>query len=50
VLRIGFFLAGFDFGVGLLMPFLGKNDVERRAIINTVLVIQRSVLDTATNQ
>jgi cytochrome d ubiquinol oxidase subunit II len=31
-----FFLEGFDFGVGMLMPFLGKADVERRAIINTI--------------
>jgi cytochrome d ubiquinol oxidase subunit II len=31
-----FFLEGFDFGVGMLMPFLGKADLERRAIINTI--------------
>lgn len=31
-----FFLEGFDFGVGMLLPFLGKNDTERRAIINTI--------------
>ncbi|RPI34037.1 MAG: cytochrome d ubiquinol oxidase subunit II [Chloroflexota bacterium] len=37
VLYIGFFvLEGFDFGVGILLPFLGKNDTERRAIINTI--------------
>lgn len=37
VLYIGFFvLEGFDFGVGILLPFLGKKDVERRVIINTV--------------
>ena len=37
ILWIGFFiLEGFDFGVGLLLPFLGKNDTERRAIINTI--------------
>ncbi|MBN1305285.1 MAG: cytochrome d ubiquinol oxidase subunit II [Anaerolineales bacterium] len=37
VLWIGFFfLEGFDFGVGMLLPFLGKNDHERRAIINTI--------------
>ena len=35
VLWIGFFfLEGFDFGVGMLLPFLGKKDKERRAIIN----------------
>ena len=37
VLWIGFFfLEGFDFGVGMLLPFLGKKDVERRAIINSI--------------
>jgi len=37
VLFIGFFfLEGFDFGVGILMPFLGKTDAERRQIINTI--------------
>jgi cytochrome d ubiquinol oxidase subunit II len=37
VLWIGFFfLEGFDFGVGMLLPFMGKKDEERRAIINTI--------------
>jgi cytochrome d ubiquinol oxidase subunit II len=37
VLWIGFFfLEGFDFGVGMLLPFLGKKDNQRRAIINTI--------------
>lgn len=37
VLYIGYFiLEGFDFGVGMLMPFLGKKDNERRAILNTI--------------
>lgn len=31
-----FFLEGFDYGVGMLMPFLGRNDEQRRAIINTI--------------
>ncbi len=31
-----FFLEGFDFGVGMLLPFLGRDDVERRAIVNTI--------------
>lgn len=31
-----FFLEGFDFGVGMLVPFFGKNDTERRALINTI--------------
>ena len=37
VLYTGFFvLEGFDFGVGILLPFLGKNDVQRRTIINSI--------------
>lgn len=37
ILYIGFFvLEGFDFGVGILLPFLGKNDTERRVLINTI--------------
>lgn len=37
VLFIGFFfLEGFDYGVGILLPFLGKEDRERRAIINSI--------------
>jgi cytochrome d ubiquinol oxidase subunit II len=37
VLWIGFFfLEGFDFGVGMLLPFFGKKDIERRAVINTI--------------
>ncbi len=37
VLLIGFAVTdGFDMGVGALLPFLGRNDEERRVIINTV--------------
>lgn len=37
ILYIGYFiLEGFDFGVGILLPFLGKKDTQRRMIINTV--------------
>ena len=37
VLWIGFFLLeGFDFGVGMLMPFLGKDDTRKRVILNTI--------------
>lgn len=37
VLYIGFFvLEGFDFGVGMLLPFLGKDDTQRRVMINTI--------------
>src|SRR5215831_11092014 len=33
----GFFvLEGFDFGVGVLHRFLGRTDVERRVLINTI--------------
>lgn len=31
-----FFLEGFDYGVGILMPFLGKKDEERRTLLNTI--------------
>ncbi|NQS92496.1 MAG: cytochrome d ubiquinol oxidase subunit II [Chloroflexi bacterium] len=31
-----FFLEGFDYGVGILQPFVAKEDNERRAIINTI--------------
>ena len=37
VLWLGyFFLEGFDFGVGTLLPFLAKDDLDRRVIINTI--------------
>lgn len=37
VLFIGFFfLEGFDFGVGMLLPFIAKTDTERRVMINTI--------------
>ena len=37
VLFIGFFfLEGFDYGVGILLPFLGKDDRSRRVIINSI--------------
>lgn len=29
-------LEGFDFGVGMLLPILGRNDKERRVVINTI--------------
>ncbi len=31
-----FFLEGFDYGVGMLLPFVAKTDNERRAVINTI--------------
>lgn len=37
ILFIGyFFLEGFDYGVGMLLPFLGKNDEERRTIVASI--------------
>jgi len=37
ILWAGYFvLEGFDFGVGILLPFLGKDDGERRTMINTI--------------
>ena len=41
-LLIGFLLIGFavmdghDMGVGILLPFMGRDDTERRVMINTV--------------
>ena len=37
VLYIGYFvLEGFDMGVGILLPFLGKNETRRRMMINSI--------------
>ncbi len=37
VLWIGyFFLEGFDFGVGILLPVLGRDESDRRVMINTI--------------
>ena len=37
VLLVGFaIMDGHDMGVGLLLPFIGRTDLERRVIINTV--------------
>lgn len=34
---VGFFvLEGFDFGVGMLHTFVGKTDIERRVVLNTI--------------
>ncbi|NII40090.1 cytochrome d ubiquinol oxidase subunit II [Curtobacterium flaccumfaciens] len=34
---VGYFvLDGFDFGVGMSLPFLGKDDTDRRVLINTI--------------
>ena len=37
ILWSGYFvLEGFDFGVGILLPFLGGDDTERRVLVNTI--------------
>ena len=37
VLWIGYFiLEGFDFGVGTLLPFVSKNEADRRAVLTTL--------------
>jgi cytochrome d ubiquinol oxidase subunit II len=37
VLWTGYFvLEGFDFGVGILLPVLGRDDTDRRVMINTI--------------
>lgn len=36
-LFVGYFvLDGFDFGVGMSLPFLGKDDTDRRVLVNTI--------------
>ena len=36
-LFVGYFvLDGFDFGVGMSLPFLSKDDTDRRVLINTI--------------
>ncbi|HEY3259921.1 MAG TPA: cytochrome d ubiquinol oxidase subunit II [Pseudonocardiaceae bacterium] len=37
VLWAGYFmLEGFDFGVGILFPVLGRDDIDRRVMVNTI--------------
>ncbi len=37
ILFIGyFFLEGFDFGVGILLPVVGRSEIDRRIVINTI--------------
>src|SRR6201985_2730729 len=37
VLWAGYFvLEGFDFGVGILLPILGRDDADRRVMINSI--------------
>lgn len=36
VWAVFFMTEGFDFGIGSLLPFLGKNDTDRRIMINTM--------------
>jgi len=37
VLWVGYFvLEGFDFGVGILLPVLGRDELSRRVLINTI--------------
>lgn len=37
ILLVGFaVMDGFDLGTGMLLPFVGKTDLERRVVINAV--------------
>jgi len=37
ILWAGYFvLEGFDFGIGILLPVLGRDDLDRRVLINTI--------------
>jgi hypothetical protein len=31
-----FFLEGFDFGVGILMPFISEDNIDRRVTLNAI--------------
>src|SRR6266700_7396965 len=31
-----FFLEGFDFGVGILLPVIGRDDGQRRVVVNSI--------------
>lgn len=40
VLLLGFLLLeGFDYGVGMLLPFLGKSDLERQAVLQSIVPV-----------
>ena len=40
VLWIGYFiLDGFDLGVGMLLPVIGKDDLSRRVMINSIATV-----------
>ena len=40
VLWIGYFvLDGFDLGVGMLLPIIGKDDLRRRVMINSIATV-----------
>ena len=34
-----FFLEGFDYGVGMLLHFVGKTDKERQLVLRTILPV-----------
>jgi cytochrome bd ubiquinol oxidase subunit II len=36
IFSVFFILEGFDYGIGILLPLVTKNDFERRALINTI--------------
>lgn len=36
IFAVFFILEGFDYGIGIISPFLGRTDYERRALINTI--------------
>ena len=37
ILLVGFAITdGFDLGTGILLPFVGKTDLERRVVVNSI--------------
>ena len=51
VLFTGYFvLEGFDFGVGMLFPVLGRTDTRRRVLLNTIGPVSYTHLTLPTNR
>ena len=36
IFAVFFILEGFDYGIGIILPYLGRTDIERRTLINTI--------------
>lgn len=36
IFAVFFILEGFDYGIGIMLPYLGRSDIERRMLINSI--------------